>query len=344
MTCAVLGAAGFLGVNLVDALLQHGEQPRCVRRQRTNVLALRQRKVPMVRADLDRPAEIEAALSGADTVFHLAGHYPRHCLEPAKSLEAGLRQLQHVLDAAAAAKVKRLVYVSSTATVAAAKGRPSTEADVFSAAPGFGLYHALKWGMEQLALQETRFEVVVACPAACLGPHDLRVGTSALLVALARGLDPPHPDGWVSWVDARDVALALVRLAALPSPPRRVILSAGSVRLHALLIALARRYDAPPPSPPLPAANAIALADAEERRALAEGGRARLSREIADLIVHGVELDATLARAALGLTFRPLHDTLDAFDAWSRGLGLLPHSQPGAAWTHPSISMPASSS
>ncbi len=344
MTTAVLGAAGFLGVNLVDALLAQGERPRCVRRPRTNVLALRQRKVPMVVADAARPDELCEALAGAQTVFHLAGHYPRHCLEPQQSLETGLREQRHVLDAAAAAGVKRLVYVSSTATVAPATGRPSNETDVFAEAPSCGLYHALKWRLEELALAERRFEVVVACPAACLGPHDLRVGTSALVVALARGLDPPHPDGWVSWVDARDVATALVRLGQAAAPPRRLILSAGTVRLHGLLVALARRYGVGPPDRPLPAAEALALADAEEVRASAGGGRARLSREIADLIVWGVQLDASLARSALGLGFRPLDDTLDDFDAWARRVGILPLPPKGAPWTRPSTSMPASSS
>ncbi len=343
MSTAILGAAGFLGVNLVDALLARGERPRCVRRARTNVLALRQRKVPMAQADLERREELYEALRGIDTVFHLAGHYPRHCLTPEATVATGLRQLEHVLDAAAAAKVQTLVYVSSTATVAPAGGRPSTEADVFEAAPQLGPYHELKWRMEQRALEETRLDVRVACPAACLGPHDLKVGTQALLVALALGLDPPHPDGWVSWVDARDVAVGLVRLAEEPAPCRRVVLSAGTSRLHALMLALAARYGVARPSAPLPAPQAIALADAEEARALAHGGRARLSREIADLIVHGVELDASLSRRALGLEYRPLYETLDAFDAWARGVGILPRSTEGAPWKPPPISTPASS-
>ena len=48
-----------------------------------------------------------------------------------------------------------------------------------------------------------------------------------------------------------------------------------------------------------------------------EGGRPRLSREIADLIIHGAHLDASLARGLLGLQFRPLEETLSAFDAWA---------------------------
>ena len=329
MTALVLGAGGFLGLNLVDALLAAGSLPRCGRRKRSNVLALRERKVPLVPADLASSAELHAAMAGCDVVYHLAGHYPRLSLDHDGAIATGLAELERVLDAAAAAGVRRLVYVSSTATVAPdPSGAPSDERWTYSSAPGFGTYHDLKWAMEQRALAENRFDVVVACPGACLGPWDLRVGTSALLVSLARGLDPPHPDGIINPVDVRDVALALVRLALHPVPLRRVILAARSLRLHALLEQLAARYGVPRPSPAISAEAALRLADAEEARALARGGRAALSREIADLIVHGVAVDAVLARTALGLGFRPLEQTLDAADAWNRRMRVLPSALP----------------
>jgi len=259
-----------------------------------------------------------------DTVFHAAGYYPRFSLDGDAAVEQGTRQLRAVFDAAAQAGVKRVIYVSSTATVAAADGRAATEADVFARAPDYGVYHRLKWEMEAVALAETRVDVRVACPSACLGPWDLRVGTSALLVALAHGLDPQHPGGVVSWVDARDVAKGLVLLARAGDAPRRVIFSAGSTDLQALLERLATRYGVKSPRPPMSAEDARAYADAEERRAHTEGGRAALSREIVDLIVHGVPLDAALSRDALGLSYRPLDETLDAFDAWARRLRILP--------------------
>jgi dihydroflavonol-4-reductase len=323
MTTLVLGAGGFLGLNVVDALLARGEVPLCGRRRRSNVLALRARKAPLVMADLDQPAELEAAMSGCETVIHAAGHYPRLSVDREGTLATGLRQMRSVLDAAARMRVRRLVYLSSAATAAPAPSGASDERSVYRERPGFGAYHDLKWEMERLALAEDRFETIVACPGACLGPWDWRVGTSALLVALASGLNPPHPDGVINPVDARDVAEAAVLLTALRSPPRRILLAAADLRLHALLVSLARRYRVAPPAAPLADAEAVRLADVEEARVARQGGRPALSREIADLVIHGVPLDTGLARS-FGIRFRPLEETLAAADEFARRMRFIP--------------------
>lgn len=238
-------------------------------------------------------------------------------------MRRGLSQLDNVLAACATTGVKRLVFASSVATVRQADG-PSTEADVFETPPGFGVYHDLKWYMEQRVLREDRFETSILCPGACLGPLDVRIGTSMMLVATARGELVPHPDGWVNITDARDVAEVAAGVAELDEMPPRLLISGSDHRLHTLLETLAARYDAPPPPDPLDAAAAVALADAEEHRAAAEGGRATVSRELVDLTNHGVRIDASLACRLTGITYRPLEDTLDAFDAWARSKHIIP--------------------
>lgn len=324
MQTLVLGAGGFLGLNVVDALVAGGALPRCGHRRRSNLIPLRRRKLPLVVADLADRDSLVAAFRGVTTVVHAAGHYPRDSRDRAATLARAHAEMKNVLDACAASGVTRLVYLSSTATVAPRKdGRPSTEADVYPFASGIGPYHDAKWIMEELALCERRFEVVIACPGACLGPWDLRVGTSALIVATAHRLRPPHPDGPVALIDVRDVARAVTRLVAAPAPPRRVLLVAQMMRLHTLLHSLARRYGAPPPAPPLAPEVARALADAEEARVAHTPERPRLSREIVDLVLHGPVIDSRLGAELIG-GFIPLADTLDAFDAWARRLGIIP--------------------
>ncbi len=320
----VLGAAGFLGLNLVDAMKAAGVEPKCGRRRRTNVLALRSRRVEMVTADLDDVDGLVEAMAGCKVVVHAAGYYPRLSLNRESALELGLRQTRNALDAAHRAGVERFVYVSSTATVASARGGASTEADVFGTSPGHGVYHDLKWAMEQVALDEDRFEVVVACPGACLGPWDLRVGTSAIIVATARGLDPPHPDGLVNAVDVRDVAQALLRLTTMEAPPRRILLSGSDQPLQPLLEQLSGRYGVGRPSPAISVEQACALSDAEETRCAEDGGRPALSREIVDLLIHSVPIDTAYAEATLGMCWTPLTATLDAFDDWARRFKIIP--------------------
>ncbi len=324
MNTLVLGSAGFLGLNLVDALRAAGLDPLCARRKRTNVIPLRSRRARMVNVDLDDAASIREAMTGIDVVFHLAGHYPRHSQDGLVAMETGLRQMQNVLDAGAEAGIKRMVYVSSTATVAPSPSGYSTESDVFLVAPGFGVYHDLKWLMERRAAAERRYEVRIACPGACIGPWDLRLGTSALVVAAARRLDVAHPDGIVAVVDSADAAKGIMQQGLLADAPARALLVGGNYRLHAMRVALHERYGVPAPGAPIGASEAKALADAEESRALREHRRGALSREIVDLIVHGLPIDASLATRALGITWSPLSTTLDRFDAWARQMRIIP--------------------
>ncbi|MCC6620827.1 MAG: NAD(P)H-binding protein [Deltaproteobacteria bacterium] len=321
----ILGATGFLGLNLLDELIAAGQAPRCGHRARSNTIPLRRRGVPRVIADCAERDSIARACDGVDVVYHLAGHYPRHALDPEATLERATRELDNVIEGAVAAGVRRLVYVSSTATVARrADGRPATEADAFPARPGLGAYHDAKWAMEARALAEDRLEIVVVCPGACLGPWDLRLGTSALVIATARHLDPPHPDGVVNLVDARDVARLLAAVGPHPSPPRRVLVTAHDVGLHAFLGELAAHFGAPRPRAPLSADAAVALADAEERRVAGTPERPAIAREIVDLVVHGGPIDASLARALLPGGFRPLAETLAEVERFARRMRLIP--------------------
>lgn len=323
MNVLVLGAGGFLGLNAVHAFLAAGITPRCGRRARGNVLGLRGLRTPLVLTEFGDPQSLRAAFSGVDVLVHAAAHYPRLSLDPDATLARGLAELEAVLDAAAEAKVRRMIFVSSTATVAPREGADSNEDDVFSSSPTWGTYHALKWHLEERVQREARFEVITACPAACLGPFDWKIGTSALLLATARGAPPAHPEGSITTVDARDVAEALVLLATAKAPPKRLLLANERADAHELICSLARRYGSPAPPPALSPAAARALADQQEEAAAQHGGRPALARELVDLIVHGPRLDTSRSRA-FGVKYRPLSDTLDGWDSWAQRMGLLP--------------------
>lgn len=323
MAVGVLGAAGFVGAHVTAALVRAGVPVIAQHRRAATPLTLRRSGAEVVRAPFDDPDLLARALRGHPTVVHAGAHYPRTSLDRAGAMDRARVELEHVLDACARAGVRRLVFVSSVATVPAVPGRSSDAGDRFDAPPAHGVYHDVKWWQEERVLGETRFATVVTCPGACLGPGDWRLGTQALLVAVATGRCPPLPDGPVNLIDVRCVAAAVARLATAEAPPRRTVLVSTRLGLQAFVRTLADRYRTPPPGR-CSAAEAIAAADRAERRSEAGAGRAIPARELVDLVVHGVDVDGEPSRAALGLTFLPLGRTLDDFDRWARPLGLLP--------------------
>ena len=325
MAILVLGASGFVGLNAVEVMASAGLRVRCGYRSLPHARVLRKRGHDLVHADLSDAGSLGEAMRDCRVVVHAAGHYPRFSNDYEASLAVGLAETARVLDAAAAAGVEQLVYVSSTATGGPCSGA-STESHRFTGRPGRGVYHDLKWAMEELVLAETRFRTLVMCPGACLGPWDRRIGTASLLVGVARGLLPPLPAGIVNLVDVRDVGRALHAVATASAEiPRRIVLVGSNHRLHDLLLDLSHHYGSAPPAAPIPAAEAIRMADASEAECAVTGGRPSISRELIDLIVHGAPIDASLAERTLGIHWTPLPDTLEAFDAWARRWRILPH-------------------
>jgi nucleoside-diphosphate-sugar epimerase len=118
-TIVVTGAPGWLGTRLVEALTGAdgswpkvtGARVRCLVLPGADDSALKQAGARTVEIDLSRPGDLSAALAGADVVMHLAGIiHPRRIPELYALNTEGTKRL---IEAAAAAKVKRFVHVSS---------------------------------------------------------------------------------------------------------------------------------------------------------------------------------------------------------------------------------------
>src|SRR5205085_5431083 len=68
----VTGATGLLGSHIALALTERGEQVRALARSDRNTEFLRHLGVELVHADLLQPDSLQAAVAGADVVYHCA--------------------------------------------------------------------------------------------------------------------------------------------------------------------------------------------------------------------------------------------------------------------------------
>jgi len=139
-TWLVTGAAGFIGSNLVEALLRHGQLvvglDNFATGHQRNLDEIG-RLVPdqygdrfrLITADIRDRAASEAAVEGVDFVLHQAalGSVPRSLADPLTSHDVNVTGFLNMLDAARRANVSRFVYAASSSTYGDSEELPKRE-------------------------------------------------------------------------------------------------------------------------------------------------------------------------------------------------------------------------
>jgi len=130
----VTGGAGFIGSNLVEALLAEGAIVSCLDNfstgHRHNIEAfVKLTAFRLIEGDIRKPEVCLAACSGKQFVFHQAalGSVPRSINDPATTNEVNISGFVNILIAARDAGVKRLVYAASSSTYGDAEALPKVE-------------------------------------------------------------------------------------------------------------------------------------------------------------------------------------------------------------------------
>ena len=128
----VTGGAGFIGSNIVEALVDRGDELRVFddfsNGLRGNVEGLGD-GVDLIEGDVRDCEALAGAMEGVDCVLHLAalGSVPRSIADPATSHAVNVNGTLNVLIAARDAGVRRLVYSSSSSVYGANPALPKVE-------------------------------------------------------------------------------------------------------------------------------------------------------------------------------------------------------------------------
>jgi UDP-N-acetylglucosamine 4-epimerase len=139
----VTGAAGFIGSNLVEALLKLNQRVTGLDNFATGhqhnldqvqelVGSAAWRNFTFIHGDIRKPADCAAASEGVDYVLHQAalGSVSRSILDPFQTNETNVTGFLNMLTAARDAKVKRFVYAASSSTYGDHPGLPKVESTI----------------------------------------------------------------------------------------------------------------------------------------------------------------------------------------------------------------------
>jgi len=130
----VTGGAGFIGSNIVEELLNRGEYVRILDNfstgRRQNIAEFVNRKnFELIEGDLRSYHIVQEAVKGVDYVLHQGAlpSVPRSVKDPITTNDVNVNGTLNILDASLNARVKRVIYASSSSVYGNGKQLPKRE-------------------------------------------------------------------------------------------------------------------------------------------------------------------------------------------------------------------------
>lgn len=318
MRVLVTGGTGFLGREVISVLAAKGHEVRNFSRR-----AAYNPDMPSVEPFAGSVLEPEAlgeAMQGCSGVIHLAGKVSRDRKDAGELMRIHVDGTRNVMAAAVEAQVSRVVYMSTSGTIAI-----STNAtEILNEAAPYPIDLARKWPYylskiyaEQEALRyarEQQLPMICLNPSLLLGPGDVDESSTSDVSRFLDGMIPAIPKGGVCYVDVRDVADTTVAALTRGRPGERYLLGAENLTTEDFFKRLARISGRPAPFVKLPDAFTRFSARMLEKFEQLTDVNLPISDADLDIGRHGWWVDSKKARLELG--FRPrdpnatLHDTI----------------------------------
>jgi dihydroflavonol-4-reductase len=307
-TVLITGAAGFIGSAVARAAAAQGYRVRVLVRAsspRDNLAGL---DAEVFEADMRDQAAVEQALAGVRCLLHVAADYRLWARDPEEIVRNNLAGTAAVMRAALAARVERVVYTSSVATLRVGPATvESREDEPLAPQEAIGAYKRSKILAERLVermVLEDNLPAVIVNPSTPIGPRDLRpTPTGRIIVEAASGRMPAYVETGLNVVDVADVAEGHLLALAQGRVGERYILGGENLMLRELLGEIALLAGRRAPRLRLPVAPLIPLAHAAE-------AMARLSGHEPFLTVDGLRMSRnrmffSSAKAGRELGYRP---------------------------------------
>lgn len=326
MKAFVTGATGFLGSHVARVLADQGVNLRLLVRPTSNLKNLHGLNADTVMGDLRDPASLEKAISGCDTVFHVAADYRLWVRDPNEMYRSNVDGTRSLLEAAKKQGVQRVVYTSSVATIGFTSiGRPADEESPVSLAAMIGHYKRSKYMAEQLAMEAGRsgMQVVTVNPTTPIGEQDVKpTPTGRIVVDFMKRKFPAYVETGLNLVDVRECARGHVAALEKGKTGERYILGGQDLTLKQILDKLSYITGLPSPTIKLPYIFAFAAGVVDE--AVTGMLLGREPRATVDTVRMGKKkMFASSAKAEreLGWKILPVDNALERAVNWFRANG-----------------------
>jgi len=263
-------------------------------------------------------------MTDVEGVFHLAALVEAWVRDPRDFLRVNVQGTDHMIDEALRAGVKRFVFTSSLSGIGVTPGILIREDS--PSGKVFGAYEESKAEAERhvsRAYRERGLPAVILIPSVIMGPGDIR-NSGKFLLSFVNGEFPGTfaEDSVIPVVDVDDVARAHLLAYEHGRIGERYIISGENRRWGDFFRMASAMTGTPIPSRHI-GGRALWLAS-RTGEVLSRVTRAppRLPAWLADFLLTGANMDNTKSIQELGMSYRPIEESVRDSIEWFRSEGL----------------------
>ena len=322
----VTGGTGFVGSNLVHAILREGCSVRILRRSSSDTRSLNGADVEHLIGDVRDAAAVRRAVQGCDTVFHTAALVSYWSKQRSEMLDVNVGGTANVVRACLDAGVGRLVHTSSVAAVGyTSNGSPATEETPHDWSTETIGYRISKYRAEEEVMRGVRLglQAVMVNPTVIMGPRDYHIHGGRIVRDIHRRRIFYATPGGTSIVDVDDVVQGHVAAARRGRVGERYILAGENLSFKEVFRITAEEVGGLKPLVTLPRPVVRLIAAGVEDISSVFGVTPWATRELVSGVGRHRAYSVEKARRELGYTFRPYRETVRRTFNWFREEALL---------------------
>lgn len=311
----VTGASGLLGSYLIKALLEDGQDVVALYREsKGNLSALEAEKVAWVKGDIFDLCLLQETMQQCSRVYHCAGLVSFSPGRARDLMKINVEGTANVVNVALASGIDKLVHVSSVAALGRKRHNQVVRENVrWDDNSNPSVYGKSKYLAELEVWRGIAegLQAVIVNPVIILGKGNWETGSSATFRNAYHEF-PWYTEGVSGFVDAFDVARAMVLLMESQITAERFILSAENWSYRQLFTTMAKGFGKRPPYRKVAPWMAELVWRLEKIKGFVSGKEPLLTKETAETAQQKVSFDNRKILSALpDFKFRPLQETIE---------------------------------
>ena len=324
-TAFVTGGGGFIGLNLIEQLLEQEIQVTALVRGPEARARLAALGVATVHGDITKPESLSAAIPlGVDVVFHVAANTSPWRLRRKQQDLDNIDGTANVVAAALQAGAKRFIQTSTWNVYGLWQGEISEAIEKLGHQSWLN-YDRSKYAGEQIVLQAVAhdgLDAVIVNPAHVIGRYD-RHNWARMFQLVDLDKLPGAPPGAGTFADGRAVAAGHIAAWRHGRTGENYILGGHDASFLEVLTIIGELLGRPIPKRPLPASVIRFFAHMANGISFVTRKEPRITPEAAEITILKARAVSAKAERELGYRSPPLRDMLTDCHAWLEAEGLI---------------------